>query len=342
MVLKFKRVRLWITALIVLAVNFTFLSQTVFAGTLTKTTIQELPGSGNPMIISAGNSFAVDFKTVASGATSATINFNNFTGGSVNATQTLDNTNTCVNYFPSAVHLPGAPTASGSGTTVTVSSFTALSATTEYCTILSSTTALTNPGSGGVYSALVTVGSDSQTAAFDVLSNSGVNINSYTITGTVNPSFTMSMSAASDSFPGALSPTALTVSSGITITINTNAASGWTLAAEDTNAGLKSASAGNHLVSSVSTGSNHTMNGGTLGTEAYALGVSANNTANYAYGGGTSGGGLSSSAYNQIATNASPAANVTTVLHELADISGTTPPGTDYTDTITVVGSGQF
>jgi len=323
----------------ILVANLTILLPHAYAGTLTKTTILELGGASNvnPMIASDGQQLAVDFKTSGAGATSATINFNNFSGGTVNGTQSVTSTG-CTTYFPNATVLPGSITAAGSSNTITISSITALAATTEYCVLLTSNTAVTNPSTPAVYSALVTVGSDSQNAAFDVLSSGS---NAYSITGTVAPSFTLSLSGTTDSFPSNLSSSAVTLSSGITATVNTNAPYGWNLYAKDSNAGLTSASAG-HTINSVSTGSNHTMNSGTIGTEAYALGVSANNTANYAYGGGTTGGGLSSSAYNEVATSASAANNVTQVLHELADISATTQPGADYTDTITVIGTGQF
>ncbi len=336
---KTKNIKIFVVVLALLLVNFSFLISKAFAGTLTKTTILEIGGSSNvnPMIASDGQQLAVDFKTSGSGATSATINFNNFSGGTVNSTQTVSSTG-CTTYFPNATLLPGSLTAAGASNTITISSITSLSASTEYCTILTSTTAVTNPSSTGVYSALVTAGSDSQNAAFDVLSSGA---NAYSITGTVASTFTLALSGTTDTFGSNLSATALTTSTGITTTVNTNAASGWNLYAKDSNAGLTSASAG-HTIASVSTGSNHTMNSGTIGTEAYALGVSANNTTDYAYGGGTTGGGLSSSAFNQVATSASPANNVTQVLHELADISPTTPPGSDYTDTITVIGTGSF
>jgi len=315
--------------------------QKVFAATLTKATILELGGASNanPMIVSAGQSVAIDFKTVGSGATTASVNFNNFTGGTVNTTQSISSTG-CTTYFPTATLLPGSISASGSGTTVSISSITALSATTEYCTVLTSTSAVTNPGSGGVYSALITVGSDSQTASFDVLSSGA---NAYSITGTVTPAFTMSLSGSTDSFPGNLTAGGLTVSSGITVTINTNAASGWNLYAKDSNTGLASASA-SHTIASVSPGSNVDFSTGASGpgNEAYGLGVSTNATTNYAYTSSNHGGGLSSSAFNRIATSGTTAANVTQVLHELANIAGTTQPGADYTDTITVIGSGQF
>src|SRR5258708_4221756 len=169
--------------------------QTASAAALTNTTIQELGGASNvtPMIASTGQSFALDFKTVGAGATSATINFNNFGAGTVNATQTISNVG-CTTYFPNATLLPGSTTAAGATTIVTISSITALAATTEYSTILTSTTAMTNPVAG-VYSALVTVGSDSKIAAFDVLASGA---NAYSITGSISPTFTMSLSGSGD------------------------------------------------------------------------------------------------------------------------------------------------
>lgn len=333
------KTKLGLLVLLLVAANFTFLIPKAFAGTLTKTTILELGGASNanPMIASDGQQLAIDFKTSGSGATSATINFNNFSGGSVNATQSISSTG-CTTYFPNATLLPGSLTAAGSGNIITISSITSLAASTEYCTILTSTTAVTNPSSANVYSALITAGSDSQNAAFDVLSSGA---NAYSITGTVAPTFTLALNNTIDTFPTNLSASALTVSSGITATVNTNAASGWNLYAKDSNGGLTSASAGHTIASSGTCGSNFNFAGNT-GSDNYGLGVSANGTTNYVYTTSNHGSCLSSSAYNQIATSATTANNVTQVLHELANISPTTPPGSDYTDTITVIGTGSF
>ena len=156
----------------------------------------------------------------------------------------------------------------------------------------------------------------------------------------------MSLSGTSDSFSGNLSSTALTTSTGVTTTINTNAASGWFVWAEDANAGLKSTSAST-TIGSVPTGANQTMNSGTYGPghAAYGLGVSSSpvyNTANYAYNSGTTGSGLSTSTFNEIATSNSAASNAQFTTRELANITNTTPPATDYTDTITEIGAGSF
>ncbi len=324
-----------ILSTIVISGSLLILIPDVSASTLTHTSIQELGGTSytSPLSVGTGQQLAIAFQTVNSGATSATINFNNFNGGTVNTTQTVSSTG-CTTYFPSATALPGSLTASGSGNVITISGISALSANTAYCTVLTSTTAVTNPSTSGIYSAVITVGSDSQSVAFDVLS---AGANSYTVTGTVLPTFTLTLSSGTDVI-GNLSASSTVISSGVSATVNTNALSGWNLYAMDSNAGLKSIQSG-YTIPSVAIGSNHTM---FTGSDQYALGVSANNTASYAFNGGTTGGGLSNSSYNEIATNASPANNVSQTLHELVDISPTTPPATDYTDTITVIGSGSF
>lgn len=313
-----------------------------FAGTLTATSIIEMGGVANvsPMIAATNQSLAIAFTTATAGATSVTITFTGWTGGSagsVNTTQTISNTG-CTALTGASTGLPGAIAAAGSGTAITISGVTALAATTSYCTELTSTSAVTNPTATGDYNVTITAGSDSQTVAVDVLSPGQ---NAYSITATIAPTFTMALSGTTDTFPGNLTSTALTVSSGITTTINTNAKSGWFVWAKDSNAGLVSTQAA-HTIPSVSTGSNHSMNGGVIGTEAYAFGVSTFNTSSYAYGGGTTGGGLSTGTFNEIATNNAVASNATFVTHELADISATSPPASDYTDTITLIGAGSF
>jgi len=110
----------------------------------------------------------------------------------------------------------------------------------------------------------------------------------------------------------------------------------------DSQAGLHSASQ-SKTINSVATGSNSAMNGGSIGTEKYALGVTtANATANYADAGGTTGSGLSTSTYNEIASGNAAVSGATVNVKELADISATTPAATDYTDTVTLVGAGSF
>ncbi len=338
---RFSKLGIGIVLVSLLLASFAWAPK-AFAGTLTAASIIEMGGASNvsPMIAATGQSLAIAFTTANAGATSVTIAFTGWNGGaagSVNATQTVSNTG-CTALTGASLGLPGSITAAGSGSTITISSVTALAATTSYCTELTSTSAVTNPTATGDYNVTITAGSDNQTVAVDVLS---AGQNAYSITATIAPTFTMALSSTTDTFPGNLSSTALTVSSGITTTINTNAKSGWFVWAKDSNAGLTSTQAA-HTIPTVSTGSNHPMNGGVIGTEAYAFGVSAFNTASYAYGGGTTGGGLSTGTFNQIATSNTTATNATFVSHELADISATSPPASDYTDTITLIGAGSF
>lgn len=312
-----------------LAVSLLVVRQAVAATYLTHTMLMEFN-----MVASGNSQLAIAFTTASAGATSVTINFGSW-GGTVNTTQTVTTTG-CVALTGASTGLPGSITASGSGNVITISSVTALSASTSYCAILNSASAVTNPSSTGVYSVTITAGSDSATVAIDVISN-----DQYTVSATVAPTFTLSLSASTDSL-GTLSSSALTTSTGVTATVSTNAGSGWFVWAEDSQAGLRSATQ-NHTIPTVSTGSNHTMNGGTIGTEAYALGVTSGNaTANYADSGGVTGGGLSTSTFNEIATATSPGSSVAVTLKELADISSTTPSASDYTDIITIVGAGSF
>jgi hypothetical protein len=330
-----KKSQLSAIALVLILANVAYY-QKADAANLTQTSVAE-----TNMVATGTSSVALSFKTSASGGgTALTLTFTGWTGGSagvVNATQTV--TNGCAGFSGMAgANLPGTPTASGNAATgvITFSGVTTLAASTAYCVTLSSASAVTNPTATGVYTVPITAGNDSSTVAVDVISN-----DSYTVSATVSPTFTLSLPSTTDAL-GTLSSGSLTTSAGVTATVNTNANSGWFLWAEDTRAGLFSPSEAK-TIATVSTGSNHAMNGGIIGTEAYALGVTtANATTNYADAGGTTGGGLSTSVYNEIATNAAPASNVTVNLKELADIAGSTPAGNDYTDVITIVGAGSF
>jgi hypothetical protein len=299
-----------------------------FASTMTQAQVLE-----SNMNASGSSPVFVDFKAGASdSATTLTVNFNGFT---VNATQAIS-TGTCTSVFASATALPttGTLTAAGASTTVTVSSVGPLTSGTQYCFQLTSATALTNPVAGNYGNIVITDGTDTTTVGVDVISNDQISV-----TASVPPSFTLVFGGNSSSL-GALSNTALTVSGAVSLTVSTNAANGWGLWAQDQWAGLKSTAAGK-TIASVATGSNHSM--ATTNTEAYALGVTtANATTNYADAGGNTGGGLSATAYNEIASAAIPGSSVGVTVKELADISGTTPAAVDYGDTITIVGAGSF
>jgi hypothetical protein len=335
---NFQKSYIWLLLLIVLMGNLAFISK-VFATTYTtQTQIAE-----NNMLTSGASEVALSFKTSASGGgTALTLTFNGWTGGSagaVNATQPVTAGCALFNGMAGA-NLPtgSSVTASGNAGTgvITFSGLSALAASTAYCVTLSSASAVTNPTAAGVSTVSIVAGNDDSTVAIDTISN-----DQYTVSATVAPTFTLSLPSTTDAL-GTLSAAALNTSTGVAATVSTNANTGWFLWAEDSQAGLHSATE-SKTINTVSVGSNHAMNGGTIGTEAYALGVTtANATTNYADAGGTTGGGLSTSTFYEIATNASPANSVAVDLKELADISAITPAANDYSDIITIVGAGSF
>jgi hypothetical protein len=285
---------------------------------------------------SGTSSFMIDFKAGANdSASTLTITWPG--GFTVNATQTVA-TAACTSVFSGANALPSTSTltAAGSGQVVTISNVDALVSGTQYCAELTSSSAVTNNSSTGNYTVSIADGTDGATVGIDIISNDQI-----VVSATVLPTFTLSFGGNTDSL-GTLTKSALATSSGVALSVTTNAVHGWGLWAEDSNAGLHSVNA-SKTIASVSTGSNHAMNGGIIGTEAYALGVTtANATANYADAGGTTGGGLSSSAFNEIASANAAGDNVGVTVKELADVSGTTPAASDYSDTITIVGAGSF
>ena len=291
------------------------------------------------MVASGTSQVVVEFTAGAADSGNVTVNFAGWTGagnGTVNSTQAVGTVG-CQVLTGASNALPGSLTANGAGATVTVSSVNALTAGQSYCFNLTSASAVTNPTATGQTQVTITDQTDSAITSINNISNDQI-----TVSAVVPPSFTLALGGSTDSFISNLSSAALTSTTGVVATINTNATSGWGLWAEDTQGGLRSTLA-SHTISSVATGSNTAMNGGSIGTEKYALGVTtANATTNYADAGGITGGGLSTTIFNQIATSAVPALNATATIKELADISSTSQAAQDYSDVITVVGAGSF
>jgi hypothetical protein len=276
------------------------------------------------------------FTTSASNTgTTLTLSFPTFTGttnGFVNATQTVAqnyNGASCTAITGASAFLPGTPTASGNAGTglITFAGITAYTASTSYCAVLTSATAVTNPSATGSYSAVITAGSDSATsAAVDVITNDQVVVNA-----TVPASFTLALSANTDNFsPLALSTGSVGATTGITATINTNAFNGWFLWASDATTGLRSPTQSFTIPSNPTIGITQGSGSGT--TSAFG---------GYASSGAANGSGLDT-VPRKIATSTGTANGAIVTVKEYAAISGTTPAATDYADTITIVGAGSF
>jgi hypothetical protein len=342
---KFKKLQILISAFVLALSSFSFMIiiPQASAANLTTSSIVELGGASgaSPMIAATGQALAVELQSPTGGATTVTINMGSGTALASPTYATTYGSNTCALLFGGGVTagLPGAPSPAGSGSTFTITGVTALTSTTKYCFFLTSTNSFTNPAAG-VYSATITAGSDSQTLSYDVLSSGA---NAITVSGTVAPTFTMALGANTDAL-GTLSSAAVTNSAGVTTTITTNAQNGWFVYAEDSNAGLKSTLT-SHTIATVPV--NAAFNFGTsTGAEKYGLNVTGltNTTAVAAYANGSNNGaGLATGTFYQIASNASaPNPSSTFTTKEIADIAPNTNPATDYSDVVTLVGSGSF
>jgi hypothetical protein len=168
---------------------------------------------------------------------------------------------------------------------------------------------------------------------------------------TVNPTFTFLLQTTNQAVPpytigiGVINPGQVTTSwQKIIATITTNADTGGTVYINDANAGLKSASSGNHVIATVQ---NDLSSGGV--TEGYgARGVSVSSSVGnmellspYNLGGNNV--GPVGTSKNAIADSTSAPVTSGTVNFELKAKAGTsTPAATDYADIITVVASGSF
>lgn len=310
----------------------------------------------NRMKAGTDSTFRLVFKTSSAGATGLTIDFgSSWTGasGTVSGTQAFTGTTGC---DASATALPSG-TASGSGSVVTVTGLTALSATTVYCADFTTAAAVHTPTAGS-YSPVITEtggATDTTTVAVSVVSNDQISV-----TATVPPTFNLAIGSCggggnTDTFTGNLSSTAVVSTTGCTVTVNTNAKNGWYAWATDANSGLLSASS-SHTISSTTPGSSADLSGST-GTEGYVFAVNSlsqggacvstcgvtsaatayDDTATHI----SKGSGLDGS-MRQIASSDGVANGATLTVKERANIGATTPTGSDYTDTITVVGAGYF
>jgi hypothetical protein len=312
--------------------------QPVFAGTLTKSMILEYN-----MVASQTTNIAISFTSATSGGTNVSVNLANLST-SLTASPTVSGGTCNTSPFTSGTPINGSSVSDGSGIVTFTSSVTFVASTT-YCTIITASGGLMTNPAAGTYTATITAGSDSQTQGLDVISS-----DTYTVNGIIAQTFTMSILNGTDNFSsgtGTLSATSLGSTGGDTITVNTNALSGWLLWAADANAGLKSSTTG-HTIGSVSTSSNVNMNS-KIGQDAFALGVysvtAGSATTPYADSGGTTGAGLaqaSTTGYNLIATDSAPAASDAVVVKEMADILATDQASNDYNDTITILGAGSF
>jgi hypothetical protein len=191
---------------------------------------------------------------------------------------------------------------------------------------------------------------------------------SIVVSAIVPPNFNIALSAYVDAFTGNLDPGAITSTTGVTVSITTNAVGGWIAWAKDQYQGLFSATASYTIASGLKNPyPTQTKNvgdpafdlvasSGGVGREGYVMdtdlttdatgGCAVTVDAAYNSASGNGGGVLSNTSFRPIAacTGAAPATSDGDVLTliERAVIRGGTPAGSDYTDVITIVGAGNF
>jgi hypothetical protein len=226
---------------------------------------------------------------------------------------------------------------------------------TEYCFNFTGTNTLTQPG---VAAANQQASIETQTSGAVTLDHSDIALatianDQIVVSAVVPPTFNFVLSGNTDTFPSNLDPTVLKSTAGRTVTITTNAKGGWITWVKDSAQGLYSATA-NYTIPTSGTvdGTPSTL---ATNSEGYVLDTKLTTDAaggctvaiDPEYNGvGTVQGGTLSANFQPIAacTGVSPATSngdIITLIERVA-ISGSTPAGNDYTDTITVVGAGNF
>lgn len=226
---------------------------------------------------------------------------------------------------------------------------------TLYCFSFSGTNTVTTPGTAAASQQATLETQDSGSAVIDHsdIALATIADDQIVVTAVVPPTFIFALSGNTDNFGGNLDPASIKSSAGRTVTVTTNAKGGWIAWAKDSSQGLASASAA-YTIPTAGTvnGAPNTLSAGTEGyvldtdlTTDAAGGCTLAIDAEY-NGTTTSAGGTFSNNFQPIAacTGTPPATangDVITLIERVA-IAGSTPAGSDYTDTITVVGAGNF
>ncbi len=294
----------------------------------------------------------------------------------VNSTASNWTVDTTFETGSGATAWPGIGTASSvSGKAVTFPSGDLSSSSTLYCFNFSATNTLTTSSAGAAVSTFAYVETqDSGSTQIDK-SYWGVTIISgetVTVDAIVAPFFTMTLSGTTDTFgPNPLSSSSVNSSNSARyVQVDTNALNGWILWVKDSqfktvsdtgtnpanrHGALTSVNAGGYAISNNTTNALATPSASHVfssGTEDYGLAVTLNQdgtgggtpSMNAVYDGSTANfaGVIDPTQYRAIAssTGTADADRINIIMR--ATISNSTPPGSDYTDTLTYIGAGQF
>jgi hypothetical protein len=223
-----------------------------------------------------------------------------------------------------------------------------MNAGTLYCYNWTSTSALSIKAAAGNDSTGSMSTFNSSAVAIDTggYATAAVTNDQIVVSASVPQTFSFAINNNTDAL-GTLSTGSVAVSpTPRTVTVNTNANSGWQVWAKDASTGLNSASTA-HTIASTTPGTNSTLS---AGTEGYNTGVTSSQTSGSGtitvavpfVGGLTGKGGGLDTGLRSLATSTGTANNAVLTLTNNAAISTLTAAASDYTDTITVVGAGLF
>jgi hypothetical protein len=312
------------------------------AGALSNTYIRM-----NRMTAATATSARLVFTTSPDSTTENNIHIN--LGAGWNVTSSTASSATCA-AETSTTALPGTLVATTStGTFIDITGVSALGASTSYCVDITSTS-ITTPAAGEYYATIETRNNttviDSAKVALRVVSNDSI-----TVTATVPPTFNFVLDGNTTAFTADLTPGTKRTTTARTITVNTNAKTGWVawLRNQDAN-GLYSAGV-NANISPTSPGTAVNVDA-SPNTEQYVWGVTSISqlagagttsvaTAYDATGATNDGSGVDNS-YRQIAASNGTTQDAVVTLVSSATISPITPAASDYTDVVQVIGAGNF
>lgn len=334
---------------IVLAIAFIFsvvisplVANNVFAASLTQSFVRF-----DRMKISTPTTGTVCAKT-ATTSTEASVDVTFPTGYTLGAFGTFTVNTTNLAWPSGGTAWPGIATATAVASQTVTFPSTDLTVGTLYCFNWTNSAAVTTKSSAtasntGTVAVFATGPTLIDSSSF---STATITDDQIVVTATVPQVFSFALSGNTDPL-GTLSSGSVTTSgTPRTVTVNTNAKSGWQVWAKDLNTGLNSASA-TSTIASTTPGTNSTLSAGTSG---YNTGV----TNSQVGGSGTitvaapfagavlgQGGGLDTTLRSLASSNGTADTAVLTLKNNVA-ISAITAAATDYTDTITVVGAGLF
>lgn len=288
-----------------------------------------------------------------------------FPGTGTQGTTSFGVNTTTTNWTVATTSIPSGTTAwPGIGTATAVSGAavtfptTAMTNGTQYCFTFSATSTLSNPTGAatnltGSIQTQTSGGAALETVnyALAIVSNDQISV-----TATVPPTFSFSLSGNTAALGTLATSGNPTTATAITATISTNAQNGWVAWVKNTNANSalisSSTSDGICLGANYPTctgaafttgvGNVHSLSGAAGYGVSGAAGTGSPTIATEYAGSSTSFGSLDSTKFEKIASNTAPASGNTFTLTVGAEASPTNKAATDYADTITLSGAGQF